>query len=291
MIAFDRAKFLRNNNKRAKEKENERNFSDEWRSYWGKNILLKGRNDEKMLYRRKGSGLAGRKFHENEKRESFLFLVVRVVLWSDTVDLHSLPAIFSLPPVALSFSFSRIPRRSLIPVSLLLHILAPICRAATSVLRCLWRTRRASRAFQIPLGTTGSAVAMPLPAENRYMEEGRDDGNKRGTTRGWGGGQGGREKILQRKAIAAKSFSSRGRHVHVVGVFSAPYPAYKTYSRWHSWEMRHETRCMSQKQDTFYERLGFHFSINWTLLFSVHATIDPSCDLSAYPYTLTRSSF
>lgn len=33
-----------------------------------------------------------------------------------------------------------------------------------SQLRCLWRTRP-SRAFQIPLGTTGSAMAMPLPAE------------------------------------------------------------------------------------------------------------------------------
>lgn len=41
----------------------------------------------------------------------------------------------------------------------------------------------------------------------------------------------GRQEILQRKAIATKSFSSRERHVHVVGVFSAPYPAYKTYSR------------------------------------------------------------
>lgn len=171
---------------------------------------------------------------------------------------------------AASFSFSRILRRSLISVPLLLHILAPICRAAASILlRRLWRrTRRASRPFQIPLGTTGSAVAMPLLAErNRYSGysgEGQDDGNKRGTMRereSEGREQRKREEILQRKAIAAKSFSSRERHVHVVGVFSAPYPAYKTYSRWHSWEMRHETRCMSQKQDTFYERLGFHFSI------------------------------
>lgn len=85
-------------------------------------------------------------------------------------------------------------------------------------------------------------MAMLLPAErNRYTDTTKEDRTvetkgglrerervREGVGEWW---KGGREEILQRKAIAAKSFSSRERHVHVVGVFSAPYPAYKTYSR------------------------------------------------------------
>lgn len=71
----------------------------------------------------------GKKFHENEKRESFLFLVVRVVLWSDAVDLHSLPAILPADP-ALFYPLAYLVLHHL--VSLLLLILAFVRRVAAA---------------------------------------------------------------------------------------------------------------------------------------------------------------
>lgn len=210
------------------------------------------------------------------KRESFLFLVVRVVLWSDAVDLHSPPAI--LP---FFFSASRvlfflcILHRSSILASLLHLILIPIRRTAAAYTSSLKKTRRVagiSDTLRHNRKCRGNAIT--CRKKQIYGCGWKKDEETKGEMyeRKRVGGRGrGTKRTLQRKAIATKSFSSQSRHVHVVGIFSTPYPAYRTYSRWHTREMRHETRCMFQKQDTFHEWLGFCFSINWALLSSVHA--------------------
>lgn len=159
--------------KKSKRKKRD-SFFDERRSYQEKNILLKGRNDERTLYWRKGSGRDERKFHENEKKERIFpipsstsrTLIRRSGFTLTPSNPHAssfrVVTIFFFLAYLTSLSYSSIPPSSY-PYP---HL------SRCSQLRCLWRrTRRASRAFQIPLGTTGSAVAMPLPVErNRYTD-------------------------------------------------------------------------------------------------------------------------
>lgn len=169
-----------------------------------------------------------RKFHENEKKERIFPIpssTSRTLIRRSGFTLTRgyplasplyVSLSFSLPP---PLSLSQASRRSLFPRLSFFIFLPPSC-CSSSIPTVFEEELVASRASRIPLGTTGSAVAMPLPAErNRYMgqtEKLKEESNTRRERERERRDRGRVERgILQREAIAAKSFSSRGEHTYV----------------------------------------------------------------------------
>lgn len=181
-----------------------------------KNISLKGREEMKGRASWGRRGEEGRKFHENEKKERIFPIpssTSRTLIRRSGFTLTPGDP-FPAPSSLLSHRYS-------FPVYLASFSVSPyfISLLPSSGISAVFEEELVtSRAFQIPLGVTGSAVAMLLSSRKKqmygYFEEGQESTRRKYK----GTGRERKEKdgeYDQRKAIAAKSFSSRRRHVHV----------------------------------------------------------------------------